>query len=249
MNAPKCYKQAAKWKQAGSWLFTLNTFLSFGLIFLKDAKVAQFFVALLCLLVIGSVLVSIRLRCLINDGNTAQRTAQFADAFGVACEHPVRDGYYNSALGPGLRRLLATTCESAGLTKEILREMVTAEFFKIVGFGIVFIAYVSYWKTDSNVVTVAAQALFSGELAGSLYAMMRYSAKAQRAHDALINLFRTSANLDDSHASAIGLSAHVDYECAKEEAAILLDSKIYQKLNPAYTERWNRLRTEFKIEF
>ena len=126
--------------------------------------------------------------------------------------------------------------------------MVTWEFFKVTGFGIAFIAYVSYCKTDSSVVAVAAQTLFSGELAGSLYSMMRYSTKAQRAHDALINLFRTSATLDDPHVSAIGLSAQVDYECAKEEAGILLDSGIYEKLNPGYTERWNRLRTEFKID-
>jgi hypothetical protein len=248
MNAPECYQQAAKWQKAGSCFFVLNILLSFGLIFLKDTKVEPFFVALLCLLVIGSVLVSIRTRCLINDGNTAQRTAQFADAFGVACEHPVRDGYYNSSLGPGLRRLLATTCESAGLTKEILRKMVTEEFFKVAGFGVAFIAYVSYWKTNSNIVTVAAQTLFSGELAGSVYMMLRYASKARRSYEALIALFRTSANLDDPHAAAIGMSAHVDYECAKEEAAILLDSKIYEKLNPAYTKRWDRLRTEFKID-
>lgn len=248
MNAPQYFQKAAKWQGIGTWLFSLNSLLSVGLIFLKDSRVEPFLAVLLCVLVVGSVFVSIWSRCIINNGNTAQREAQFSDAFGVGCEHPVRDGYYNSSLGPGLRRLLATTCESAGLTKEILGEMVTAQLFKVVGFGIIFLAYVCYSKTDASIVAVAAQTLFSGELIGSLVEMMRYSNKVKIAGQALLNFFRTSANLDDPHAVAIGLSAHVDYECAKEEAAILLDSKIYNRLNPSYTERWNRLRTEFKID-
>lgn len=248
MNAPDCFREAARWNLAGSWLFALNALLSFGLIFTKDTRIEPFLAAFLCVLVVGSLFVSLRSRCLINNGNTAQRAAQFANAFGVACEHPVRDGYYNSALRPGLRRLLATTCESAGLTKEILHEMFTAHLFKVVGFGIIFLAYICYWKSDSSIIAVAAQTLFSADLIGSLVGMIRYSQKVRTAEQTLVNFFRTAADLDDPHAMAIGLSAHVDYECAKEEAAILLDSKIYDKLNPSYTERWNRLRAEFKID-
>lgn len=248
MNAPECFKKAVRWQTAGSWLFGLNALLSFGLIFTKGTRIEPFLAALLCAMVVGSLFVSLWSRCLINNGNTAQRTAQFADAFGVSCEHPVRDGYYNSSLRPGLRRLLATTCESAGLTKEILHEMVTDQLFKVAGFGVIFLAYVCYWKSDANVIAVAAQTLFSADLVGSSVGMIRYSQKVERAEQALVNFFRTSVDLDDPQAMAIGLSAHVDYECAKEEAAILLNSKIYDKRNPDYTERWNRLRTEFKID-
>lgn len=248
MNAPIYFKRATKWQTAGLCLFGLNTLISFGLIFTKNTKFEPFLAWSLCVLVIGSVFVSLWSRYLINNGNTAQRTAQFADAFGVACDHPVRNGYYNTSLQPGLRRLLATTCECAGLTKEILLEMFTVHLFKVVGFGMIFLTYVTYWKTDASIVAVAAQTLFSGNLLGTLVEMIRYTQKVQRTEQALVNIFRTSADLDDPHTMAIGIAAHVDYECAKEEAAILLDSKIYERLNPSYTERWSRLRIEFKID-
>lgn len=248
MDASKCFATAKKWDSYGSGLFAINTFLSFGLIFVKNTKSEPYLAFPLCALVFVSLFLTLWSRYWINKGNGARRVAQFADAFGVACDHPAREGYYNNSLQPGLRRLLATTGESSGLTREILEEMVREKIFKLAGFVVIFLCYIGYWRADSNIVAVIAQALFSGDLVGNLVNSLRYSWKVQRAHDSIITLFRTRADFDDPHTLAIGLSAHVDYECAKEEAGILLDSKIYDRKNPDYTRRWDRLRGEFKID-
>lgn len=143
---------------------------------------------------------------------------------------------------------ISTTCESAGLTKVILEEMFTGHLFKMAVFTVVFVAYVSYAKADASILAVSAQALFSAELLGSLLSLQRYLRKVRGVEQALVQFFRTSSDINDPDALAIGIASHVDYECAKEESAILLDSKIFQRLNPRYSEKWNRLRAEFKID-
>ncbi|MFC7339542.1 hypothetical protein ACFQY0_20290 [Haloferula chungangensis] len=248
MNAPECFQKAANWQKAATSLFWLNAGLSFALIFAKNSNYEAILSIPLCALVAGSLMVSVRSRCLINDGNGAQRAVQIADALGVACEHPVRNGYYNSSRSPGLPRLFAITCESAGLTKEILQEMLTRHILKLSAYILIFLIYLGYAKADVSILAVIAQTVFSGDLIGGLVNLLRYLHKVQKTEQALIQFFRTSSDINDPHALAIGLAAHTDYECAKEESAVLLDSKIYDKRNSGYTERWNRLRSEFKID-
>lgn len=248
MDAPECFRKATTWQTVGNVLFWANVAVSFSLIFAKNTKFENILSIPLGAMVVTSLLVSLRSRYLINDGNATLRTVQIADALGAASEHPIREGYYNSSLAPGFRRLLATTCESAGLTKVILEEMFTGHLFKMAVFAVVFVAYVSYAKADASILAVSAQALFSAELLGGLVCLQRYLRKVRGVEQALVQFFRTASDINDPEALAIGIASHVDYECAKEESAILLDSRIFRKLNPRYSEKWNRLRAEFKID-
>ena len=239
MSAGDLYQKAAKLQKFGTVLFGISTAITFSLIFARNTKYEIWLALPLVALAGLSLLISLRSRILINDGNGRLRSAQLADALSVSCEYPVGEGYYNSSLPSGIRRLLATTCESAGLTLEILEDMLTLQASKLVVFVVIFLFYLGYAKADVSVLAVGAQIIFSGELIASAVNLHRYLRKTRDVHKTLLQFFRTETSIDEGEALAVGLTAHVDYECAKEEAAVLLSSRLFKKKNPAYTARWN----------
>jgi hypothetical protein len=47
--------------------------------------------------------------------------------------------------------------------------------------------------------------------------------------------------------TAIVLAAFTDYECAKDEAVIPIDHKVFDRLNPALSKKWEGIKQRLKI--
>lgn len=248
MSPGEFFKKAATLQKLGTWLFWISSTLTVSLLFARNTKFELWLSIPLVSLAGITLFISLRSRILVNDGNAKLREAQLADALAASCEYPAKEGYYNSLLPSGMRRLFATTCESSGLTAEILNEMLCRQTRKLAGFILVFLIYLGYAKADASILAVTAQIVFSGDLIATTVNLYRYQRKSRQVHQTFLHIFRTRADTEDAEALAVSLTAYADYECAKEESAILLSRKIFDEKNPDYSIRWEKIRKDFKID-
>ena len=78
--------------------------------------------------------------------------------------------------------------------------------------------------------------------------MERFRLRVARVHAQLEQFFLQNGNTEKPNDMAILLSAFTDYECAKDEAVVSLDQKIFDKLNPILTKQWDDVRNRLNID-
>lgn len=182
-----------------------------------------------------------------TQGNRLLRAAQLSNALGASIGENIRADYFNSELSPSFLRLAATTLENTLFTTAVLSRMLIRERFKIAVYTAVLLLLLSVRRTSTEWLLLLAQALFSADLLLAWIRMERFRARTHLVHETLRQFFLQRASTQQPNGMAIVVGAFTDYECAKDEAALPLDSKLFAALNSDLSARWELLKKQVGI--
>lgn len=235
----------------GGWLFWVISILSIVTLFIDKAAYPQANIALQIAFLIGALLFFVHGQVqniyLFPRAEDARRQEALSNSFNVALTHEETVGYYNNDQTNPLRRLAANSMESVFFTRCIVRKMLRSQRITTLGYLVVWVAAMAYPSTDLEVIGVAAQAIFSGEIVGRLVRMEWLRMRCEHLFNDFNRLFNGGKGATKPITQAQIIEFFAYYETTKSTAAILLSTKIFNEQNPSLTAEWERVRSRLGI--
>jgi hypothetical protein len=235
----------------GGWLFWAISVLSIITLFVDKEMYAfasvvfqiAFLVSALLFFVHGQV----QNMYFFPRAEDVRRQEALSNSFNVTLTHEETVGYYNNDQTNPLRRLAANSMESVFFTRCIVRKMLQSQRITTLGYLVVWVAAMAYPSTDLEVIGVAAQAIFSGEIVGRLVRMEWLRMRCEHLFSDFNRLFNGGQRASKSIIQAQIIEFFAYYETTKSTAAILLSTKIFDEQNPSLTAEWERIRARLAI--
>ncbi|MDH6273767.1 hypothetical protein GUK36_29725 [Rhizobium leguminosarum] len=245
------YDPLAQMDAIGGWLFWAISLLSIAVLFVDKAAYPIVHMALQIVFLIFALLFflhgQIQNIYLFPRAEDTRRQETLSNSFNVTLTHEETVGYFNNDQTSPLRRLAANAMESAFFTRAIVRKMLRTERITTVGYLVIWFALMAYRSTDLELLGVAAQALFSGEIIGRLIRLEWLRIRTEQLFDNFNRMFAGGQSISKPIIQAQVVEFFTFYETTKSTAGILLSSKIFHENNKAWTAEWEQIRARLGI--
>jgi len=248
MKFDELFNVAKKFDKFGSVVFSLVLAISIALLVFPGPHGEAILHPCLIVLAIAAIVCTVVTTIYQTEGNCALRDSQLSDGLGAGVGEPNREDYYNNALPKSMRRLAATTLENTFFTKEVLSAMATRERIKNAAYFLVLLALMACRWTSTEWLLILSQTLFSADLILQWIRLERFRLRTNRVYARLEQFFLQNADINRPNDIAILLAAFTDYECAKDEAVLPLDSEVFEKLNPRLSTEWEEIKKRLGIK-
>lgn len=247
----KYYKPIELTELVGDILFWLISILSIVVLFI-DTTVYSLGADLVQIILIVLVILlfmqgQVQKLYLFPRAEDRRRQHLLSDSFGVTLTHEGAVGYYNNNQANPLSRLAGSVMESSFFTSEIARRMLVQQRIKTIGYIVIYLIAVLNRSTNLELLGVAAQALFGGEIIARWLRMEWLRSRSEQAFDNLNRLFSSRSAFTRTTTQSEALDLFAFYETTKSTAAILLSSRLFKKHNPKLTEEWEQIRDRLGI--
>ena len=246
-TAASSFKVAIVADKFGGLLFYFTLAASLALAFHDAPEVQKFGHPCLIIFAFLTIVVTVVITIYQTDGNRALRATQLSDGLGAGSGENIRADYYNNNLPKNLLRLAATTLENTLFTKKVLSKMAFWMRIKVCAYFVVLLILFTCRATPTSWLLVLAQTLFSADLVLKLVRLERFRVRTGRVHDHLEQFFLQAGGVEKPNDLAVLIGAFTDYECAKDEAALPLEGKYFEKLNPTLSRQWEEMKARLKI--
>lgn len=184
---------------------------------------------------------------LVPKAEHIRRQQMLSNAFGAALTHEKTALYYNNEYSPSMKRLGANTMENSLFSKEVAARMLIKSRFKIGGYLFCWIVAFALRHNNLEMLTGITQIVFSGEIVVQWVCLEVLRFRHQRTFEMLHAHFLHEIGGESPRAVATILDAFVSYEAAKSSAGLLLSTKVFEKLNPSLTLKWEQIRKDLKM--
>jgi hypothetical protein len=175
-----------------------------------------------------------------------RRQEFFGQAFGVALTHERTDGYYNNQLTQPLQRMAAQVLENSLFTKAIASAMVRQVRVTAGLYVLVWVVCMLSRQTDLGIVIAISQVVLSEQIVSRWLRLEWLRGSSERVFDDMYQLFHaTPTDAEKFNATALHLLGV--YEAAKVNAAILLDTKVFNRLNARLSREWEQIQKELHL--
>ncbi|WP_050579032.1 hypothetical protein [Sinorhizobium medicae] len=169
----------------------------------------------------------------------SNRIADFvSNAFAVPLVPRPSQGYYNTTAEDPFLRMGASILENSLFTKSIVRRMLCLERSRIALYGVVWLWAAFNRTTDVELLTVAAQVLFSEQLISRWIRMEWLRSRVERLYDDVYALIQSTTNFDSKEYRARAMEAVIRYEASKAQAGLSLSSRVFNRLNEDLSTQW-----------
>lgn len=179
---------------------------------------------------------------LIPGAERTRRRNFLSDSFRSKLTDDQTVGYYNNDFDAGLIRMGANTMENAFFSEAIARQMLLCERLKAVTCAATWLALLAYRFSSFETVSWITQVVFSAEVLESWLTLELFRHRCERVYERLHEFFRGKFSKRSNENNSTILDAFADYECAKASMGTLLSSRIFQRLNPKLTTKWENIR-------
>jgi len=246
------YKPATQMEFVNIGLFWVTSLLSFFMFFSEKWgwPVQNILQAVFIVFVIAHFTTSqINRFYLIPKAERMRRKQMISDAFGTTLSHDRTSLYYNNEYPPSLNRLGANTMENSLFSKEITASMLCSK--RIITGGYVAIWLLAFALRHNNLAVLSwiTQTVFSGAIVVQWINLEIMHFRHEHTFEELHSYFLHKIGESSPGAIATILDNFVAYESAKSSAGCLLSSKVFNKLNPKITEKWNQIRHDLNMDF
>jgi hypothetical protein len=235
----------------GGWLFWVVSILSIATVFVDKAVYpAQYAVLqiafMVCVFLFFAQGLALKLY-FFPRAEDARRQQLLSDSFGVALTHEQTVGYYNNDQTNPLKRLAASTMESAFFTAAVARKMLVAQRTKTLGYLGIYLVALLNRSSNLEWLIVAAQVVFSEDIIARWFRMEWLRMRSERIFDSLNRLFTGKQAFSKPAAQSQSVDSFSFYETTKSTATILLSSKIFYEQNARLTAEWDQIRAKLGI--
>ncbi|AVA23699.1 hypothetical protein [Rhizobium sp. NXC24] len=245
------YKPLELAETIGGWLFWIVSALSIGTLFVDKAAYPVLFeilqIAFLVLALLFFVQGQAQELYFFPRAEDKRRQELLSNSYGVSLTNEETVGYYNNDQTNPLKRLAASIMESTFFTREIVRKMLVGQRAKTLGYLVVYVIAISVRSTNLELLTVAAQVLFSEDIISRWLRMEWLRLRSEQVYDNFHRLFSSKQSFSRVAAQSQAIDLFSFYETTKATAAILLSSRVFHKHNARLTQEWDQARTRLGI--
>jgi len=162
-------------------------------------------------------------------------------------EHRSVDYYTNDNIVAGIYKMAVNGFENSLFTYNIANNMTTSLWIKNVVFAILILLFAIFGYNNAFILLIQLSLpilLLQQAIKQTLFVY-----RIKRVYENYRRLFNNLRNETDSKLKRPEILLNVlDYETTLTYGAIVLDSKIYNKLNPSLSTKWNQMKKEYNIE-
>ncbi len=246
------YNPAIKLEFVGASLFLLNVLFSLGMLFsasLSSSLQNVLQSVFIALVLIQFTVSQINRFYLIPKAERMRREQMLSDAFGTPLSHDKTSLYYNNNYSPSIKRLGANIMENALFSSEVAANILVSKRILIGGYLIVWVLVFFLRQNNLEIIIWITQIVFSGEIIVQWLNLEVLRIRQERTYEKLHSHFLHEIGGNSQRAIATILDSFVAYETAKSSAAYLLSTKVFNKLNPDLTRKWEKVCKELKMNF
>jgi len=183
-----------------------------------------------------------------TDGNCALRATQLSNALGAGVGESIRSDYYNNNVPQSLNKLAATTLENTLFTKMVISKMAVKMRFMVVMYFLLLLILSTCRGIPTTWLVVLAQTLFSADLLLKLVRLERFRVRTVKVYNQLEQFFLQLGGTEKPNDLAVLIVAFTNYECAKDEAAMPLETKYFKKFNAELSQSWIELKNRLHLQ-
>lgn len=245
------YKPAAAVVLVGQVLFWCIVVLSFAVLFgsmvtsiVEDAIKIVFIV----LVAVHFVLSQLARFSLVPRAERMRRKQLLSDSFGTPLSHDRTALYYNNEYLPSVTRLAANVMENSLFAKEVAAVMLVNSRLFVGSYFVGWLVSFSLRHDNLSLLLTFTQVLFSSEVLVQWISLEVLRHRHEQTFEKLHDHFLHAIGQESPRAIANLLDAFVEYETTKSSAGLLLSSKVFYRLNPKLTEKWDRIRRELRMD-
>lgn len=178
----------------------------------------------------------------------SSRMADFvSNAFSVPLVAQPSQGYYTTDAADPFIRMGASVLENSLFTKSIVRKMLRFERSRIAVYALIWFWAAFNRTTDLELLTVAAQVLFSEQIISRWVRMEWLRSRVERLYDDVYALIQSTTNFDSKEFRARVIEAVIRYETSKAQAGLSLSSRIFNRLNAGLSSQWEATASQLGI--
>ncbi|MBY5551299.1 hypothetical protein HFO61_31675 [Rhizobium leguminosarum] len=245
------YKPLDLAESIGGWLFWIVSAVSIGTLFVNKAAHPALFnifqIAFLVLALLFFVQGQAQKLYFFPRAEGKRRQELLSNSYGVSLTNEETVGYYNNDQTNPLKRLAASVMESTFFTREIIRKMLVGQRAKTLGYLAVYVIVISVRSTNLELLTVAAQVLFSEDIISRWLRMEWLRLRSEQVYESFHRLFSSKQSFSRVAAQSHAIDLFSFYETTKATAAILLSSPVFHKHNARLTQEWDQIRARLGI--
>jgi hypothetical protein len=245
------YKPLELAESIGGGLFWIVSVLSIGTLFVDKSAYPALFASLQIAFLVLALLFFVQGQAqklyFFPRAEDKRRQELLSNSYGVSLTSEETVGYYNNEQTNPLKRLAASIMESAFFTREIARKMLVGQRTKTLGYLVVYLIVISVRSTNLELLTVAAQVLFSEDIISRWLRMEWLRVRSEQVYQNLHSLFSSKQPFSRVGTQSQAIDLFSFYETTKSTAAILLSSRIFHKHNARLTQEWDQARTRLGI--
>lgn len=197
----------------------------------------------LVLLSISYFFIEIIQRHLFHDAEFERKNDFIDNSLKLKLSEENSTGYFNNEdLKKGIYKLGVNCFESSFFTKSITKKMITKHLIQS-GIVLLLIITLIFTVTDNLLIQILLLAL--------PYSIANDTIKVYRLHKNTDTVFKQFTNIfttvKKGKLDYLIIDNIINYEKSLSRAAILLDSKVFNKMNKHLSEKWNELKVNLKI--
>lgn len=206
----------------------------------KDSIFYRFFVLIQCSFTITYVLLELVDRhWFFFVAEDLRRKLWIDNGFNSHVTSKTTDNYFNNPLKPSFLRLTLNSYENCFFTFEILKYQSRIVLIKIF-LSVVIWCIVCLCSIDYKIIAVIVQSIFSARV---LYASFEHFAalfRLKHIKEIFYNEF-FAIGIKNKEQLYVLFNCIFDYECLKSYSHLRLDSRVFDKLNPKLSRKWDEL--------
>lgn len=166
-------------------------------------------------------------------------------ALGVSLTPENTQGYYNTLLNQGPKRLAVQLLENTFFTKELTRRAAHVQRATVLIYAVIWIAIVTVRETDFGIILAVTQFVFSEQIILKWIRVEWLRSNAERVYASTYRLLQSRVGAKQFLPQA--LDDFVSYETAKATAGVVVPSKLFDKLNNHLSRSWDDIRSKLNV--
>lgn len=203
--------------------------------------------AISSLLAVLYIVTDIRINDLFYAGGKEKRTDLIDHAFGVNFSGGKSTGYFNADGVPiGVYKLAVLGFENSLFTSQIAKRMTAFKWpVAVIITGIfIFSACIGNKDLVNNILQIAA----TGVLIQQAIRLQQFSNRMNNIHSDFKKLFNDLKGVSDKTPKEGEIIQNVlNYEATLSWGSILLDSSVFDKLNPELSNKWEEMKRDYQV--
>lgn len=241
------FNAAEKADKAGDVLFYVAALLSFASLLVEPASPWYRFVMVgfaVVVVLYFSAAVVVRMYFL-PRAEQKRRQDFLGHALGVSLTPENTEGYYNTVLNEGPKKVAVQLLENTFFTKELMQRVAHRQRATVVVYVIAWIAIVALRETDFGIILAVTQFVFSEQIISKWIRIEWLRSTAERVHGSTYRLLQSGISAKQLLPHA--LDDFVAYETAKATAGVVIPSKLFDELNNQLSASWDNIRSRLNV--
>jgi hypothetical protein len=239
------YRAACIADTIGGWLYWICAATSLLLLFpsyFSPTALSVLQIAFIAFTILLFFLFLVSKLWLIPFAEGIRRKQLLTDAYGVLLTSEMTQAYYNNGFPPSHKRLAANVMENSFFGRETSSAMLPKVRTQTFGYLAIWFVVLAYRKTPMETVMWISQAVFSVDIIAYWLSLEVLKARHAVVYQKLYDLFLNNGNAKDAKLAPAILDAFATYESTKANAGVLLDSKVFFRVNDRVSQEWNRVK-------